>query len=66
MRFECSYIYGTICPERDIGEAIVINSIGKEAMQQHLKAVRQCILEGNHAVMIMDKAPWIKFPGIGL
>jgi transposase len=58
MRFEYSYIYGAICPERDIGEAIVINSIGKEVMQYHLEAVSQRIPEDKHAVMIMDKAPW--------
>ncbi len=58
MRFEYSYIYGAICPERDIGEAIVINSIGKEAMQHHLEAVSRRIPEGRHAVMVMDKAPW--------
>lgn len=58
MRFEYIYIYGAICPERDIGEAIVINSIGKEVMQRHLEAVSQRVPEDKHAVMVMDRAPW--------
>lgn len=32
MRFAYTYIYGTICPERDVGEAIVIDQVSKEAM----------------------------------
>ena len=58
LRFEYTYIYGAICPARGIGEAIVINSIGKESMQHHLKAISRCIPENRHAVVVMDKAPW--------
>jgi transposase len=58
MRFEYSYIYGAICPERDIGEAIVINSVGKESMQHHLDAVSKRIPEDRHGVVVMDRAPW--------
>jgi hypothetical protein len=58
MRFEYSYIYGAICPERDIGEAIVINSVGKEAMQHHLDAVSKRIPADRHGVVVMDRAPW--------
>lgn len=60
MRFEYSYIYGAVCPERDIGEAIVINSIGKEAMQHHLEAISLRVRSSGHALLIMDRAPWHK------
>ncbi len=59
-RFEYTYIYGAICPERDIGEAIVVKSIGKEAMEKHLNAISTRIPEDRHAVMVLDRAPWHK------
>jgi transposase len=60
MRFSYTYIYGAVCPERDTGEAIVIDQVSKEAMENHLKIVSQAIPEDRHAVMIMDRAPWHK------
>ena len=56
--FESVYIYGAVCPERDIGEAIVINAIGKEAMQHHLEAISLRVPEDRHAVLVLDLAPW--------
>jgi transposase len=58
MRFEYTYIYGAICPERDTGEAIVIGSVGKEEMLHHLNIISQNIPENRHAVIVMDRAPW--------
>ena len=58
MRFEYTYIYGAICPERDIGEAIVIDALGKAVMEQHLASIATRIPENHHAVIIMDRAPW--------
>ena len=58
MRFEYTYIYGAICPERDTGEAIVIGSVGKEEMLHHLNIISQNIPKNRHAVIVMDKAPW--------
>ena len=60
MRFAYTYIYGAICPERDVGEAIVIDQVSKEAMEQHLRTVSYTIPNDRHAVMLMDKAPWHK------
>jgi transposase len=60
MRFEYTYIYGAICPDRDIGEALVINSIGKKAMQHHLEAISLRVRHNAHAVLLMDCAPWHK------
>lgn len=60
MRFEYTYIYGAICPERNAGEAIIISQIGKRAMQKHLDAISIQIPEDRHAIIIMDRAPWHK------
>ena len=60
MRFEYTYIFGAVCPERDIGEAIVINCVGKEATQSHLEAISLRVSENGHALLVMDRAPWHK------
>jgi transposase len=60
MRFEYSYIYGAVCPQRDTAEAIVICSVSKTAMQLHLNAISQRIPEDRHGVLLMDRAPWHK------
>lgn len=56
--FKYTYIYGAICPARDCGEAIVINSVCKQAMQQHLEVISKAIPETRHGVLVMDRAPW--------
>jgi putative transposase len=58
MGFKYSYIYGAICPERDIGEALVIDVVCKKAMQNHLNAISLRIPEDRHGVILMDRAPW--------
>jgi transposase len=58
LRFEYTYIYGAICPERDIGEAIVIDALGKAVMAQHLANISSRIPTNHHAVIVMDRAPW--------
>lgn len=60
IRFAYTYIYGAVCPERDVGEAIVIDQVSKEAMEKHLEAVSSTIPEDRHAAMVMDRAPWHK------
>lgn len=58
--FKCNYIYGAICPDRDTGEAIVIDAVSKEATQAHLRAISKRIPRNHHGVVIMDNAPWHK------
>lgn len=58
MRFDYTYIYGAVCPERDVGEAIVIPQVGKEAMQHHLDAIHHRIPKNRHGVIVMDRASW--------
>lgn len=58
MKFEYTYIYGAICAERDIGEAIIVGLMGKEAMEKHLQAISLRIPDKHHGVVVMDRAPW--------
>jgi transposase len=54
--FQSAWLFGAFCPERDIGVAIVVDSVSTEAMSAHLAAISQAVLPGNHAVILMDRA----------
>ena len=58
--FANAYIFGAICPERDVGEAIVTTSVNKIAMQEHLNIMSQSLPSHYHAALVMDQAPWHK------
>lgn len=60
MRFEYTYIYGAVCPERDTGEAIVIDAVSKKVMEIYLKMISDVIPSNRHGVLVMDRAPWHK------
>ena len=60
MRFEYTYIYGAVCPQRDTGEAIVIDQVSKKVMEIHLKTISDAIPSNRHGVLVMDRAPWHK------
>ncbi|EMQ2877857.1 transposase [Vibrio navarrensis] len=38
QQFEYAYLFGSVCPARGIGEAIVVPWVNKEIMIEHLKA----------------------------
>lgn len=58
MRFESAYIFGGICPGGQKAEAIVVGSVGKKEMEEHLKAVSQRVEDDAHAIVLTDRAPW--------
>jgi transposase len=65
MGFEYAYIYGAICPERDVGEALVMSHVNSKVMQKHIDAISKCIPSDRHGALVMDRAPWhrsIKVP----
>ena len=58
QQFEYAYLFGSVCPRRGIGEAIVVPWINKDAMRQHLRQISNVTEKGRHAVAIMDGAGW--------
>ncbi len=54
QQFEYAYLFGSVCPRRGIGEAIVVPWVNKEIMIQHLNQISQV----TDAVVIMDRAGW--------
>ncbi|QFT27509.1 hypothetical protein FIV01_13975 [Vibrio aquimaris] len=58
QQFEYAYLFGSVCPARGIGEALVVPRVNKDTMVEHLKQISTATEKGRHAVVIMDGASW--------
>ncbi len=58
QQFEYAYLFGSVCPARGIGEAMLVPWANKEIMIEHLKQISANTEKGRHAVIIMDGASW--------
>ncbi|MBG0756673.1 transposase [Vibrio cidicii] len=58
QQFEYAYLFGSVCPARGIGEAMIVPWVNKEIMIEHLKQISANTEKGRHAVIIMDGASW--------
>ena len=58
QQFEYAYLFGSVCPSKGIGQAIVVPWTSKEAMRLHLKQISDVTDIDRHAVVIMDGAGW--------
>lgn len=57
-RYKWAYIFGAVCPARDIGAALVMPRANAEAMNKHLAEIATQVAPGCHAVLILDGAGW--------
>ncbi len=53
-----TYLFGAVCPERDVGAALVLPKANAWAMGQHLKEISHHVAGGAHAVVVLDRAGW--------
>ncbi len=60
QRYASCYIFGAVCPARDVGAALVMPYADTEAMQKHLDEIAKNVAPKAHAVMLMDGAGWHK------
>lgn len=56
QQFEYAYIFGAVCPEKDLAVGLVLPSIGTICMQKHLDEIAKQIEPGKHAVLVFDPA----------
>lgn len=56
QRYESTYIFGAVCPARDIGVALIQPYADTHAMQRHIDEVGKSVAPGCHAVMLLDNA----------
>jgi hypothetical protein len=72
LQYEFSYIFGAVCPSKDMSVGLVVNEVGIDAMKIHLKMISRQIDPGKIAVVVLDRASWHKskklncFPNIRL
>lgn len=58
QQFEYAYIYGAVCPSRDLGVALVLPVANSEAMNLHMEEISKKTDPGRIAIVIMDQAGW--------
>ncbi|WP_198104906.1 transposase [Vibrio vulnificus] len=52
QQFEYAYLFGSVCPARGIGEAMVVPWVHKNIMVEHLKQLSAVTEKGRHAVVL--------------
>lgn len=58
QRHTNAYIFGAVCPARDVGAALVMPYVNTEAMNLHLIEISKTVAPSAHAVVIIDGAGW--------
>jgi hypothetical protein len=57
-RQDSVHLFGAICPDRQVGAAIITPAANTEAMNEHLKEISTQAQPGAHAALICDGAGW--------
>ena len=58
QRYENAYLFGAVCPGRNIGIAVIMPHADTDAMQKHVDEISLAVAPGAHALIILDKAAW--------
>lgn len=51
-RYDSAYIFGAICPQRDVGAAMITPAANTELMNLHLAEISAQVAAGAHAVVV--------------
>jgi len=58
QRHGSAYLFGAVCPARDLGVGLVLPEVNSEAMSLHLAEISKHVRPGAHAVINLDGAGW--------
>lgn len=58
QQFEYAYIFGAVCPAKDLAVGLVMPAVNTHAMLIHLEHISASIEPGRHAILILDQAAW--------
>jgi len=58
QQFLSTYIFGAVCPDRDIGCALILPECNSGMMQIHLNQISEHVQKDYHAIVLMDRAGW--------
>jgi transposase len=57
-QFLSTYIFGAVCPDRDIGCALVLPQCNAGMTQLHLDQISEHVQKNYHGIVLMDRASW--------
>jgi len=57
-QFLSTYIFGAVCPDRDIGCALILPQCNTGMTQLHLEQISEHVQKDYHAIVLMDRASW--------
>lgn len=57
-RYAWAYLFGAVCPARDVGAGLVMPAANRHAMNEHLAEISRMVTPGAHAVLTLDGAGW--------
>ena len=57
-RYKSAWIFGAVCPNRDVGVCLIFTKANSESMDKFLQEVSKNIEIGSHAIMVIDQAGW--------
>jgi hypothetical protein len=57
-RHDSAYLFGAICPAREVGAAVIMPAANTEAMNEHLEEISSQVSPGAHAALLLDQAGW--------
>lgn len=58
QQFLNAYLFGAVCPARDVGAALVLPYANTAAMKEHLGEIALHVPTGRHGVVVLDQARW--------
>jgi transposase len=63
QRYDWAYLFGAVCPGRDLGAALVLPHVDGQAKNLHLAEISRHVVAGSHAVVVLDGAGWHQIGG---
>lgn len=57
-QFLSTYIFGAVCPDRDVGCALILPECNSGMMQIHMNQISEQIRDEHHGIVLMDRASW--------
>lgn len=58
QQFEYAYIFGAVCPARDLAVGLIMPTANTDVMLIHLEHIAASIPNERHAVIVLDRATW--------
>ena len=63
QRYKWAYIFGAVCPARQVAAGLVLPKADAAMMNLHLIEISSQVAPGAHAVIVLDKAGWHRTGG---